>query len=133
MSILNDPVRTLLGFGFSIFFGQWVIKWLNYKSRAYLAHHNPGLKSQLLNGQAYRQTRLLAFVETIMYVGTIAMEKPEFIAIWLAFKVALSWEGWENEKNLKRVATNHYVIFNAISIINGYFGACIVKGELLYY
>ena len=72
-------------------------------------------------------TTPLGIIERILYTGAIIIGVPEWIAVWLAIKVAVAWRGWEGEE---RVNYNVFLIGNALSILFGFIGAWIVMGKL---
>jgi len=52
---------------------------------------------------------------------------PEWIAVWLAMKVAVSWTRWDAGE---RATYNLFLIGNALSVIFGFIGAWIALGKL---
>ena len=48
------------------------------------------------------QSRAVGFLEAILYVSSLIHNKPEFIAIWLALKVAGQWGRWSEDKKTSK-------------------------------
>jgi protein-S-isoprenylcysteine O-methyltransferase Ste14 len=66
-------------------------------------------------------------IERAMFLGSIQLKKPEFIGVWLAFKVASQWARWADEKSAGqrsksgvahgREFYNIFLFGNALSIV----------------
>jgi len=72
-------------------------------------------------------TPVLGIVERGLYTGALLMGAPEWIAVWLALKVAVAWRRWEGEK---RGSYNLFLIGSALSVMFGVIGAWIALGRL---
>ena len=75
----------------------------------------------------------LGMIERFMYTTALLVGKPEWFAVWLAFKITGFWTGSQlsEDKKLKpHVLFNASLIGNAISIIFAVFGAWIAQGEI---
>jgi hypothetical protein len=72
---------------------------------------------------------LLGFFESIMYPLALLIDQPNFIGVWLLFKVASQWSRWgqdhgNSKKKEKKTDENrrryiHFLIGNALSLIFG--------------
>lgn len=69
----------------------------------------------------------LGIVERTSYTAALILGAPEWIAVWLAMKVAV---GWRAQQERKSPSDNLYLIGNALSIMFGLIGACIALGQL---
>jgi len=70
---------------------------------------------------------LVGFCESILYPVAFIIGKPEFIGIWLAIKVAGSWDKWKGEKRESRNQFQKFLIGNALSIIFGFLTYALIK------
>ena len=68
----------------------------------------------------------LGIVERGLYTASLIIGAPEWIAVWLAAKVAVRWGGWQVKD---RGAYNLFLIGNALSITFGLVGAWIALGH----
>ena len=95
-----------------------------------------------LGSEAHRPTawmpRGVGFVERTLYTAAPILGRPEFVAVWLAMKVAGQWKVWEEEgvqgKVSGRAVYNTFLVGNAVSIAYGVTGGLLVawvrKGDL---
>ena len=72
----------------------------------------------------------LGIVERGLYTTSLIIGAPEWIAVWLAVKVAVTWGRWQGEQ---RGTYNLFLIGNALSIAFGLIGAWIALGHLPYF
>lgn len=81
--------------------------------------------------------RIIGILEVILYITSLKIGKPEFIGLWLAFKVAGRWErsriefkNYQKDKELGNLKTHAiYSIFtigNALSILYSFVGYKII-------
>ena len=69
----------------------------------------------------------LGIVERGLYTVAVIIGAPEWIAVWLAVKVAVAWSRWQGEE---RATYNVFLIGNALSVMFGFIGAWIALGHL---
>ena len=72
-------------------------------------------------------TVALGIFERASYTAALIMGFPQWIAVWLALKVAV---GWNTNQTRKGPSDNLYLIGCVISIMFGVIGAWIVMGQL---
>ena len=87
--------------------------------------------------------RAVGWLERFLYTATILAGFPEFVAIWLALKVAGQWERWKidvgtptgEDPHRARATYAVYLLGNGISVLYGGLGAMVFKwirhGEFL--
>ena len=88
---------------------------------------------------------VVGMVERALYTTSWLLGVPEFIAIWLAFKVAGQWDRWKQDWSSKaradelkakrdpaRATYAGYLIGNALSIAFGITGALVTKRALQF-
>jgi hypothetical protein len=115
--------RIVLGFLVSTFGGAFVL-WVLIDKAAwpYLS------KKQNIPGKPPGVLTLpLGIVERAIYTVALIIGAPEWIAVWLAMKVAVAWRRWQGEE---RATYNVFLIGNALSVIFGLIGAWIALGQL---
>ena len=77
----------------------------------------------------------VGYIERVLYTSSWLLGKSEFIAVWLALKVAGQWGGWTDDltsadKKVKisgRASYNIFLIGNGLSISYAVVGAKIVE------
>lgn len=114
--------QVILGFLVSTVGGALVL-WLLIEKVAwgYISKRgDPGKPPRLL-------TTPLGIVERGLYTGALIIGVPEWIAVWLALKVAVQWSRWRGRG---RATYNVFLIGNALSAMFGLIGAWIALGHL---
>lgn len=84
--------------------------------------------------QAWRP-RAIGWLERFLYTATILAGFPEFIAIWLALKVAGQWERWKidvgastgQDPHRARATYAVYLLGNGLSVLYGGLGSMVFK------
>lgn len=69
----------------------------------------------------------LGIIERASYTTALILGLPEWIAVWLAMKVAV---GWSAHQKRKSPSDNLYLIGSLLSIMFGFIGAWISLGKL---
>ncbi len=87
----------------------------------------------------YWHAIILGSVERVLFVGSVLFGKPEFIAAWLALKVAGQWRIWTDPTVIKdkngwtvveiapRNAYNIFLVGNALSVGFSVLGAQLIE------
>lgn len=76
---------------------------------------------------------MVGVVERVLYTASWQLGKPEFIAVWLALKVAGQWRRWTDDMCPNgpvvpgRTIFNVFLIGNALSIAYGSTGGLLIK------
>ena len=81
--------------------------------------------------ETYFPPALVGFAEAILYPTALLIRQPEFIAIWLALKVAGQWKDWEIGYQ-GRARFNRFLVGNALSIMVGGLTYGAIKSFVLY-
>jgi len=80
-----------------------------------------------------RSATMIGVVERVLYTTSWLVGKPEFVAVWLALKVAGQWSRWTGSDGVTNTATsgrpifNIFLIGNAFSIAYGLAGGVLVE------
>ncbi len=118
--------------GLAAFFGDWVVYKISASWREkinsedfYLTKADRATQSGLAG-----VARQVGMAERALYVIALYAVKPEFIAVWLAFKVAIEWRAWNPEIMygdtkeehrhyliVQRARFNNFVLGNALSLL----------------
>ena len=75
---------------------------------------------------------MVGVVERVLYTAAWLAGKPEFVAVWLALKVAGQWSRWSGEVTLGqekaagRAVFNVFLLGNAFSIAYGLVGGLLI-------
>jgi len=124
---MSEPVQTLLGiisaFVVSIIIGDLGIRPI--RNEMYRGFEDTAT-------QAWRP-RAIGWLERFLYTATILAGFPEFIAIWLALKVAGQWERWKidvgaspgRDPHRARATYATYLLGNGLSVIYGGLGSMV--------
>jgi hypothetical protein len=80
------------------------------------------------NGWVRNQWQLitLGIIERVLYLTSIVVGKPEFIAVWLTLKTV--YESWSKEKSSARRTYNTFLVGNGLSILYAFAAAGIIQG-----
>jgi hypothetical protein len=62
---------------------------------------------------------LVGAIERGLFVGALQLERGEFIAVWLALKVAAQWKGWEQGLGAGSAKVQGRDLFNVFLIGSG--------------
>ena len=114
-----------LGYFYSIFVGHWLI--LNFSRNAWDAL---GEMSENKKDMPYRWTSSLSgILDRVIYTSSLLIPAKEFIAVWLAIKVAVQWKRWDDNKDLgkARASFHIFVIGTGLSLLYGVVGALLVN------
>jgi len=119
----------LVGYAFSAGAGLLFITLLN--TRLYQAlGWEKGKQGDELHPHRYHPA-MVGVAERTLYTAAWQLGKPEFIGVWLVFKVAGQWGGWTNDRSidgkkvLGRAVYNVFMIGNAFSLAYAVAGAMI--------
>jgi hypothetical protein len=127
---MNDDIVLILslviGYAVSIFMGDIVIRPIRNKM------HEGNGKEDVHHRW---RPRAIGWLERFLYTSSILLCFPEFIAIWLALKVAGQWERWKLDvgkdaskgTNQARATYAVYLVGNGLSVLYGSVGAFIVN------
>ncbi len=77
----------------------------------------------------YRWTSSLSGItDRVIYTSSLLFSAKEFIAVWLAIKVAAQWKRWEDTKDLgkARASFHIFVIGTGLSLLYGIVGGVMV-------
>lgn len=115
-----------LGYIFSIFIADLIIRPI--RKNLYSGLEMP-------NEPNLWRPQILGWLERAIYTSSILAGTPEFVAIWLALKVAEHWERWkqdigkdkEKTPNRARVTYTGFLIGNALSILCASAGAYFIN------
>lgn len=114
-----------IGYCFSIVVGNFFV--LRFSRMAWSAL---GEVPENAMDMPYRWTSSLAgIVERVIYTSSILFSAKEFIAVWLAFKIAAQWKRWEDKEDLNKVRAIFHVFITGtgLSLMYGVVGGLIVE------
>ena len=120
---IMDIWRTVLGFFVSTIVGALVL-WLimNKVFWPYIS------KKHKIQGRVSGSlTMMVGIVERASYTTAFIVGVPEWIAVWLAMKVAV---GWRESQKRESPSDNLYLIGNLLSLMFGLIGAWIALSQL---
>jgi hypothetical protein len=78
-------------------------------------------------------------LEIILYGGSFLAGKPEFIVVWIGFKIALKWDRKISNTHdafsdtERRGFYHSNLLGTALNIVFGYIAACLIKGEFIVF
>jgi hypothetical protein len=109
----------VVGYGFAIAGGHvfiWILMRTLWKS----------LGDTITNegNKPYREQHkqfpmMLGILERGLYAASWQFGKPEFIAVWLALKVAGQWKAWGEDREVRNSIVSGRAVFNVFLIGNG--------------
>lgn len=119
-------VGLFVGYIISIFMGDFVIRPIRNK-----------MYEGFEGGDELHRWRaqVIGWLERFLYTTSILIGSPEFIAVWLALKVAGQWDRWKLDIGEKaafgtvraRATYSVYLVGNGLSILFGGVGAILFK------
>jgi hypothetical protein len=131
-----SAIAYLLGFSYSILVGGLLTKWV--LRRFYMGYESGRTVENW-------RTAVVGFAERALYTTSWLLATPQFIAIWLALKVAGQWDRWKSDwaarerqaelkagRDTARAMYAGYLLGNALSISFGVSGALIVQDLLRF-
>jgi len=114
-----------LGYVYSVWIGHLLL--LSFSRKAWSALGEiPKNKKDM----PYRWTSSLAgMIDRIIYISSFLFAAKEFIAVWLAIKVAVQWKRWEDTKDLgkARASFHIFLIGTGLSLMYGVIGGLLVE------
>ncbi len=127
----QDLTTILLSLVLAVFLGDFIVHEISKSWRAKIDKKDPYLKDDLGAHKEFSGiARQIGMIERALYVLSWYIGKPEFIAAWLALKVAIEWRAWNpeplygDEKNehryyliIQRARFNNFVLGNALSLL----------------
>jgi hypothetical protein len=120
-----DFICYAAGYLYSIWIGHWLV--LSFSRKAWIAlDEMPKGKKDM----PYRWTSSLSgIIDRVIYTSSLLFSAKEFIAVWLAIKVAVQWKRWEDSKDLgkARASFHIFVIGTGLSLSYGVVGALIAE------
>jgi len=105
-----------IGFLFSIVGGDVLIRFILYP--LYEAVEAPKPYG------THWSTRVCGWVERALYTASWVLGRPEFIAVWLALKVAGTWQRWGKQREIYNV----FLVGNGLCILYGVVGGLFIEG-----
>lgn len=114
-----------LGYSFSVLAGHFFV--LRFSRKAWTAL---GEMPKNETDMPYRWTSSMAgMVDRIIYTSSLLFSAKEFIAVWLAFKIAVQWKRWEDKNDLgkARASFHIFLIGTGLSLMYGVVGGLLVK------
>jgi len=106
----------LLGYGFPVLVGVLLMK--NVVERLWECIIPRGA-SQTNSRPETWQPRVLAFLESVLYIAFLQLGQAWFIGVWMAFKIAGHWKRWGDSGDEKTMKPPGYVVYNVFLIGNG--------------
>jgi hypothetical protein len=114
-----------LGYLYSVVIGHWFV--LSFSRHAW---SSLGEIPKDEKDMPYRWTSsLIGMMDRVIYTTSILFMAKEFIAVWLALKVAVQWKRWGDEKNLgkARASFHIFLIGTGLSLMYGVLGGFLGK------
>jgi len=114
-----------IGYFFSILAGHFFV--LRFSRKAWSALEEIP-KNEI--DMPYRWTSSMAgIVDRIIYTSSLLFSAKEFIAVWLAFKIAVQWKRWEDKDDVgkARASFHIFLIGTGLSLMYGVVGGLIIE------
>ena len=103
------------GFFFSIVGGDLLIRFILYPLYEAVEDRQ--------NYGSHWSARVCGWVERALYTASWVLGRPEFIAVWLAIKVAGTWQRWDNQREIYNV----FLVRNGLCILYGVVGGLFIE------
>jgi hypothetical protein len=115
----------ILGYLYSVWVGHLLV--LSFSRNAWSAL---GEIPKNEKDMPYRWTSsLVGIIERIIYTSSLVFGAKEFIAVWLAIKIAVQWKRWEDTKDLgkARASFHIFLIGTGLSLMYGVVGGFLIE------
>lgn len=122
--VVHPYWRIILGFAISVFGGDLVIRPLINRLWLYL-RTNSGVPEDRSSPHGALSLPL-GMLERGLYTGALMMGAWQLVGAWLLLKTAAKWKETAKYKG----ADNAWLIGNGLSLLFGFFGACIALWHL---
>lgn len=120
----NEVIRYFVGYFVSLIIGHFITGWCVNRLWTNVPKE--------AGAPSIQPPRLISFwqgvAERFLYTSTICLGKPEFVAVWLAFKAVIRWRvDWKPDQQDRRHISGGpiYMIGTILSLTFGYIGAAI--------
>lgn len=111
-----DVIAVVAGYAFALIIGHWLLAFVIDKLWQKTGASRIILREPSL---AARLPQLVGLVERSLYVASFQIGKPEFIAVWLALKVAGQWKRWEETGTADGSEISGRLVYNLFLIGSG--------------
>jgi len=120
-----DLLHYSIGYLYSIVAGHFLISWFSKTAWSVLEGNSESDKDK----QQRWATALAGTIDRIIYTSSLLFAAKEFIAVWLAFKIASQWNKWDDEKepHKARAFFHLFVIGTGFSLMYGVIGGLLVE------
>jgi hypothetical protein len=115
------------GYGYSIVLGHFLIYFLIRSLWRGLGYEH-GSENDLGHRE---HPKMVGVLERTLYSAAWQFRRPEFIAVWLALKVAARWNLWSEDKEVGGRIVSGRSVFNIFLIGNGFSICYGVMGALM--
>jgi hypothetical protein len=117
--------RVLVGFAFSIFVGDVVVRAVVRALWTYLSRHS-GVPAEPHLKQSGSLSMPIGILERGLYTGALIFGAWQLVGAWLGLKTAMKWR----EVSKYRGADNIWLIGTGLSLLFGIAGAAIALGHV---
>lgn len=107
----------LIGYSFPLLVGVLLMK--NVVERLWECLIPEGVQQNAVRPETW-QPRVLAVLETVLYMAFMQMGQAWFIGAWMAFKIAGHWKRWGDPGDEPSHKPPGHVVFNVFLIGNGF-------------
>lgn len=123
---IQEVLPYIFGYTFAVVLAHWPIKKVRDAAlETILARNAQETKSNKFYARPYYAC-VVGIIERPLYIASLQMGYPEFIALWIGAKIAGGWKGWENQ-NQGRDIFNAFMVGNALSLGYAVWGFQVTK------
>ncbi len=130
--MLSEWTLIVVAYLYTSYVGAFFITWLynTLIENNYLVDKIKGNSTDYTSNNGwvrnFWQTTTVGVIERVLYLTSIVVCKPEFIAIWLTLKTV--YVSWNKEESSSRRTYNTFLIGNGLEILYAFAGAGIIQG-----
>ena len=121
-------ISYVFGYFFAVIIGHWCISWIV----STLWGASGWLEDNRVRPFGYSPS-LVGLVERTLYLISLQLAHPEFIAVWLAMKVAGQWKRWEEGATIRSTSIPGRAFYNFFLIGTGFSIAYSAAGYAIIY
>ena len=136
---MPEEIVYTLGYGYATLIGAAAmypimrLMWAILQAQAAGARDTPKKKRKESEIDAalqpnFWQTATIGILERVLYLTSLQMQRPEFVAVWLGIKTVAQSKSWIEESPVHgRAVYNNFLVGNAFSLLYALIGLGIIQ------
>ncbi len=134
---MSEELAYIIGYGYATIVGalaifplMWLM-WAILRSQATAAGKLPNKKRTHIDPALqpnFWQTATIGILERALYLASLQMDRPEFVAVWLGIKTVAQSKSWTEKSPVPgRAVYNNFLVGNGLSLLYATIGVGIIR------